>query len=42
MRKIIGEHLQEFIDNHPNFPLWVSIIALICSIAMPILRKFLA
>ena len=28
--------------RHPNFPLWISVIALIVSIAMPALRIFLA
>lgn len=31
-----------FRERYPNFPLWLSLIALICSIAMPILREFLA
>lgn len=30
-----------FYERHPNFPLWISIFALIVSIIMPILRKFL-
>lgn len=32
----------EFSKRHPDFPLVISVIALVSSIAMPILRKFLA
>ena len=28
--------------RHPDFPLWISVIALIASITMPVLRIFLA
>ena len=38
MRK--GEGMS-FREKHPNFPMWISIIALAVSIASPILRKFL-
>lgn len=31
-----------FRERHPDFPLWLSIIALVAAIATPILRGFLA
>ncbi len=36
------KRFRQFQENHPDFPLWISIIALIISIAMPALRIFLA
>lgn len=33
---------RRFQKRFPNFPLWISVIALIMSIAMPVLRIFLA
>lgn len=39
--KKIWKWLQELPDRHPDLPMWLSIIALICSIAMPLLRKAL-
>ena len=36
------EWLYDFPERHPYLPLGLSIVALITSIAMPILRKFLA
>ena len=32
---------KSFRERHPNLPLWLAIMALIASIAMPILRIFL-
>lgn len=32
---------KNFRQRHPDFPLWLSIIALALSIAMPIVRGFL-
>lgn len=29
-------------ERHPKLPLWLSIIALLCSIAAPIVREVLA
>lgn len=34
--------LSEFPERHPYIPLGLSIAALVASITMPILRKFLA
>ena len=33
---------KRFQERFPNFPLWISVIALVVSIAMPMLRIFLA
>ena len=33
---------EKFRERHPDFPMWLSLIALLASIAMPILRKFLS
>lgn len=33
--------LEDFPERHPDLPMWISLIALIASIAMPLLRKFL-
>lgn len=44
MKKFISKILEEIDDapyKHPYFPLAISIIALITSIAMPLLRTFL-
>lgn len=44
MKKFISKILKEIDDapyKHPYFPLAISIIALIASIAMPLLRIFL-
>lgn len=38
----IKKAANRFRVRHPNFPLWISVIALIVSIAMPALRIFLA
>lgn len=31
-----------FYKRHPNLPLWLSIVALIASIVMPVIREILA
>ncbi len=41
MFRRIGNYFWEFPENHPDLPLAISIIALIASIAMPLLRRFL-
>ena len=38
----LKEWLIEFSEKHPYFPFGISIVALIASIAMPLLRRFLA
>ena len=38
----IKKAAKRFQVRHPDFPLWISVIALIVSIAMPVLRIFLA
>lgn len=40
MKRIV-RFIREAPDRHPYIPLALSIIALIASIAMPILRRFL-
>ena len=40
--KKIKKWWDECPNRHPDFPLVISVIALVSSIAMPILRKFLA
>lgn len=40
--KKIKSWLYDFPERHPYLPLGMSIVALIASIGMPILRKFLA
>lgn len=37
----ISKLLKEFPEKHPDLPLYISIIALAISIALPMLRRFL-
>lgn len=42
MKKKLLQMWEDFPQKHPDLPLWLSIAALIASIAMPLLREFLA
>lgn len=37
----ISKILKEFPNKHPDLPLYISVIALVISIILPIIRRFL-